>query len=77
MTASNVEQTAQRIIKAINQPFYCENHKIQVGCSIGSAVFPGDSTEPQTVIKYADKALYYSKSHDKNRLTSYASIGGE
>lgn len=77
MTASNVEQTAQRIIKAINQPFYCENHKIQVGCSIGSAVFPGDSTEPQTVIKYADKALYYSKSHDKNRLTSYASIGIE
>lgn len=77
VTASAVGAVAQRIIKEVNRPFLYEGHEIRVGCSIGSAIFPKDSTELQTVIKYADKALYYSKSHDKNKFTFYSSIAGE
>ena len=70
---SVIEPIARHIIEAVNRPFPCEIHEIQVGCSIGCAVYPEDSTELQTVIKYADKALYYSKYHGKNRFTMYSS----
>ena len=73
-TASAVAHAALRIIKEINCPFLLENNEIHVGCSIGASIFPEDSTELQTVIKYADKALYYSKSHGKNIVTIYSSI---
>ena len=73
-TASAVDYTAQRIIKEINRPFLLENNEIHVGCSIGASIYPEDSTELQTVIKYADKALYYSKSHGKNIFTIYSNI---
>ena len=73
-TASAVAHAALRIIKEINCPFLLENNEIHVGCSIGASIFSEDSTELQTVIKYADKALYYSKSHGKNIVTIYSSI---
>lgn len=73
-TASAVEYAALRIIKEINYPFFLENNEIHVGCSIGASIYPEDSTELQTVIKYADKALYYSKSHGKNIFTVYSAI---
>lgn len=75
--ASAVETAARRIIQEINQPFLCEAYSIQVGCSIGSAIYPEDSTDPQTVIKYADKALYYAKYHGKNKYFPYSSIAGK
>lgn len=77
VTVSMVDDIAQHIIQEINRPFLYEAHEIQVGCSIGCAVYPKDSAELQTVIKYADKALYYSKYHGKNKFTMYASIVGE
>lgn len=72
--ASAVAQAARRIMKEISRPFFLENDEIHVGCSIGASIFPDDSTELQTVIKYADKALYYSKSHGKNKYTIYSTI---
>ena len=73
VTASMIEETARHIIREINRPFLCGANVIHVGCSIGCAVYPQDSIELQTVIKYADKALYYSKYHGKNRFTMYFS----
>lgn len=72
-TAQQLGRAAHQIIEAVNRPFSCESYEIQVGCSIGCAIYPEDSTELQTVIKYADKALYYSKYHGKNRFTMYSS----
>lgn len=74
VAVSAVDTAAQRIIKEINRPFLYETYKLQVGCSIGGSVYPDDSTDLHTVIKYADKALYYSKSHGKNKFTIYSSI---
>lgn len=71
---SEVAKVTQHILDEINRPFHCEAYEVKVGCSIGCAIYPEDSTDLQAVIKYADQALYYSKYHDKNKFTMYSSI---
>jgi diguanylate cyclase (GGDEF)-like protein len=53
---------ASRIISKLSEPFTVEGHRVVVGCSIGIAVSPTDGIDPDILLKYADVALYRSKS---------------
>jgi len=56
---------ASKIIASINEP--CElstgegKRSVQVGCSIGIAVFPADGATDALLIATADKAMYRAK----------------
>jgi diguanylate cyclase (GGDEF)-like protein/PAS domain S-box-containing protein len=60
------EETAgelgERLIEAFNSNFEVDGHQIQVGLSIGVALFPTDGTHVKTLIANADAALYQAKS---------------
>jgi diguanylate cyclase (GGDEF)-like protein len=62
---------ADRILKAIaSQPFTFAQREISYTVSIGLAVYAGNKpVEKDVLIAAADKALYYSKEHGKNRLS--------
>jgi len=54
------------------------DRKLHVTVSIGVASFPSLSTSQPELIDNADKALYYSKEHGRNRVTIYAhGMGGK
>ncbi|MFQ5864031.1 MAG: diguanylate cyclase [bacterium] len=59
--------------KIENTPF--ENEKSlpegKITISIGLAVYPDDSEEPQKLIQYADNALYLAKSRGRNRVVCH------
>ncbi len=57
---------AQKLLDAIAQPFEIEAHDIYVTSSIGIAVYPDDSDEPEELLKYADVAMYRSKDLGRN-----------
>jgi len=57
---------AQKLLDAIAQPFEIESHDIYVTSSIGIAVYPDDSEEPEELLKYADVAMYRSKDLGRN-----------
>ena len=57
---------AERIIKSINEPFHIEDHEIFVGVSIGISLCPEDTDDSETLLKYADNAMYYAKKKGKN-----------
>lgn len=73
--ASVVEGISRRIIDDVNRPFPFDGCEVRVGCSIGVSVYPEDSANIHTVVKYADKALYHAKSNGKNHCTVYSDIG--
>ena len=60
------EETAgelgERLIDAFSRNFEVDGHQIQVGLSIGVAVFPTDGMHAKTLIANADAALYQAKS---------------
>ena len=61
------------IITAFSTPF--EIHKQRVYCttSIGVSVYPDDTTDPQTLVVYADLAMYRAKQNGRNDFEFYTS----
>ena len=64
-SASNV---AKRIIESLQKPFEIGSHIISSGASIGIALCPSDSTNVKELFKYADIAMYRSKSDGRNQF---------
>jgi diguanylate cyclase (GGDEF)-like protein len=56
---------AQRIIRALTEPFDLEGQNVSVGTSIGIAITPQDATTGTALLKCADTALYRAKQEDK------------
>lgn len=64
--------TAQRIIDEISKPYQLKNQETYVTCSAGIAFYPFDNDTPETLIKKADSAMYFSKSGGRNSFNFYA-----
>jgi diguanylate cyclase (GGDEF)-like protein len=56
---------ADRIIKAIGQPYDIDGHRIVVGVSIGVSVAPRDGIVYETLLRNADTALYLAKTRGR------------
>ena len=56
---------AEKIIASLAQPFHLEWQKqsVDIGTSIGIAIYPDDAENHQTLIKLADAAMYSAKMH--------------
>jgi predicted signal transduction protein with EAL and GGDEF domain len=52
---------AQRIIDALSTPFDLNGHQVVIGTSIGVALAPRDSEDPDRLLTLADMALYRAK----------------
>ncbi len=67
----NSSLVANRIIHAFDRPFTIDNHEIFTTASIGIAMYPSDSDDADTLIRYADNAMYYAKRQGKNTFQYY------
>lgn len=56
-----------RVLAAIDAPVRLDGHQARVSASIGVAVYPQDSKDGQTLLRYADKAMYEAKKQGKRR----------
>ncbi|MDP5293321.1 EAL domain-containing protein [Oceanimonas sp. CHS3-5] len=56
-----------RVLAAIDTPVNLDGHQARVSASIGVAVFPQDASDGQTLLRYADKAMYEAKKQGKRR----------
>ncbi len=52
---------ARRIADAFRRPFQVDDRAYQLGCSIGVSIFPVDGTDANTLLDFADQAMYRSK----------------
>jgi len=57
----NAKQLVRKIIESLEQPFIVDNESINVGLSIGMAVYPKDSQNAENLLQYADMAMYAAK----------------
>lgn len=63
---------ADKIVSRIQEPFVIEEVGLQIGSSIGISLYPHDTTDLQTLLKYADQAMYRAKERGKNQFDYYS-----
>jgi diguanylate cyclase (GGDEF)-like protein len=57
----DAEWLAQRVARALKEPFEIEGHRMDIGASIGIAMAPHDGVDVDQLLKKADMALYAAK----------------
>jgi len=57
---------AQKVLDAVRLPCSIDGHEILVTTSIGVSLFPDDGTEPETLLRNADRAMYRAKEMGRN-----------
>jgi EAL domain-containing protein (putative c-di-GMP-specific phosphodiesterase class I) len=74
---SNIDQVqhvslvAQRMLNGLSQPFLIGTQEIYTSASIGITIYPIDSEDPETLLKYADTAMYQAKEKGRNNCQFY------
>ncbi len=59
---------ADRLLKAIHEDFNILGQSIQIGLSIGAAIYPSDGTDIMTLLANADAALYRAKADGRHMV---------
>lgn len=68
---SILEKTAERILDALSQPFHINQITINISSSLGSAIYPIDTTNPETLLRNADMAMYAAKKIGGNHFKPF------
>lgn len=69
---SEVTSLAKRVLDSVNSPLVIGNHTLEVGASIGVALYPNDGQAVEDLIKNADMALYEAKRSGRNRVNFFS-----
>ncbi len=65
-TAQVVGEVAQRVLSEFSQPFSDGEQEMYVSASIGISLFPRDGSDPDELVKHADRAMYNAKDSGRN-----------
>jgi len=57
---------ADKIIKALSEPFHIQGHQCHIGVSIGVGLYPDCASSVDTLVQLADHAMYTAKLSGKN-----------
>ena len=63
---------ATQVIKLLEQPFSFDGHEMFIGTSIGISFYPNDTQDMQTLLSYADTAMYEAKNKGKNNYQFFS-----
>ena len=67
----HVIMIANRLLNSLKRPFILGTHEVYITASIGIAIYPTDSEDADTLMKYADIAMYHAKDLGRNNVQFY------
>jgi len=59
---------AARITEKLAGKFVVQGHSLSTSCSVGISMFPDHSEDCDTLVRYADQAMYRAKENGRNRF---------
>ena len=60
-SAGDASTVAGKILEVLGHPFHLHGNDLHVAASIGIALYPGDGTDAETLMRNADTAMYHAK----------------
>ncbi len=64
---NSLKNTCQKILSELQNPFLIDNNTFFISASIGISLYPEDSQISETLLMYADQAMYEAKRLGRNR----------
>jgi diguanylate cyclase len=69
--ARDAETLARRLLDSVREPFEIAGAEAYIGLSIGIAMAPENSSNAEDLMRFADVALYRSKTSGRNRFSFF------
>lgn len=69
--AERVGMIAEKILRRLAEPLWIDGRDIQLTASLGGSLYPQDSDDGETLVRYADMAMYQAKRSGRNRYALY------
>ena len=66
-----VEVIAQAMLAEVTRPVRLDDHRLEIGSSMGIAILPDDGPDLDTLMQGADLALYRSKVNGRNQMSFF------
>lgn len=57
---------SERILRVFTQPIIIDDGEVYISTSIGISLYPNDGSDPETLLKQADTAMYCAKEKGRN-----------
>ena len=67
-----ISQLAQKILSQFEMPIVIEGREVFSGASIGIALYPSDTEDADTLLKFSDSAMYHAKERGRNNYQFYS-----
>jgi diguanylate cyclase (GGDEF)-like protein len=64
-------QAAARVVERLRQPISVAGRTVEIGSSIGIALFPDDGNDAESLLKLSDDAMYQVKKAGKNNFMAW------
>lgn len=64
-------QVANKVRDELQRPFSVGGHTLQIGGSLGVALYPAHGSEATTLLRHADAAMYQAKQQGRGRVALY------
>jgi diguanylate cyclase (GGDEF)-like protein len=58
---------ADKVLEQISQPFFIDRYEVDISCSIGISVYPGDARDINVLKANADVAMYHAKRDGRDK----------
>ena len=68
----DVETVLANVLESVRRPIELASIEVQTSPSIGVSLYPHDGTDPQTLLKHADAAMYHAKKMGRNTFQFFA-----
>ncbi|HXS77997.1 MAG TPA: EAL domain-containing protein [Terracidiphilus sp.] len=62
----DVEVVAARVLEELSSTFLIEEYSLHTSCSIGISLYPENGCDRETLIRYADQAMYAAKENGRS-----------
>jgi len=72
LKAHNASILAEKIQQALKKAIHIDEHELYITCSIGISSYPQDSKDVESLLKFADVAMYKAKEEGRNNFQFYS-----
>ncbi len=69
--SGDISDIARKIIQSLEQPIGIDTHTMSITTSIGISIYPNDNEDIDTLLRYADIAMYAAKEKGRNTFQFY------